>query len=235
MVRSKGPDRQDHHGGTAVTEASSTTSTDQLASELSSALAQMSGVLLSAETVETAVGLVTRLAVSTIPVSVGAGVTLVDARGKRTTAASDPLVERADELQYELDAGPCLTAWRERVAVLIDDVELETRWPQWTAAVAHLGIESVLSVPLLAGEEALGAIKVYAREPGVYDAHAETLMRMFAQQAAILLANTQTVAEVRQLTGQLIEALHTRDAISQAKGVLLAQGVGDDQRAFGVL
>jgi GAF domain-containing protein len=185
--------------------------------------------------VETAVSLVTRLAVATIPVSVGAGVTLVDAHGKRSTAASDALVERADELQYELDDGPCLTAWRERVAVLIDDVELDTRWPEWTAAAGHLGIESVLSVPLVAGGECLGAIKVYAREPGVYDAHAETLMRLFAQQAAILLANTQTVADARELSGHLAQALRSRDVVSQAKGVLLAQGAGDDQRAFGML
>ena len=171
-------------GRTIVTHISSTTnSADHLVSELSGVLAQMGGVLLSAETVETAVSLVTQLAVATIPASVGAGVTLVDAQGKRTTAASDALVERADELQYELDDGPCLTAWRERVAVLIDDVELDTRWPEWTAAVGHLGIESVLSVPLVTGKE------------------------------------------LRKLEGH----------VSQAKGVLLAQGAGDDQRAFGML
>jgi hypothetical protein len=63
-------------------------------SDLTPALARMGGVLLSAQTIGTVLELVTRLAMETIPGSAGAGVTLVDARGKRTTAASDPIVER---------------------------------------------------------------------------------------------------------------------------------------------
>jgi GAF domain-containing protein len=204
-------------------------------SDLGVVLAQMGGVLLSAETVDTAVNLVTRLAAAAIPGSAGAGVTLVDSRGSRTTGASDAMVEEADALQYDLDAGPCLTAWRDRVTVRVDDVEHETRWPQWTAAVADQGVASVLSVPLLAGADCLGAIKVYAREPAAYDAHAEALLSLFAQQAAILLANTQTVANARQLAGQLTEALVTRDLIGQAKGILMAQGAADDHAAFGML
>jgi GAF domain-containing protein len=77
--------------------------------------------------------------------------------------------------------------------------------------------------------------QVYAREPAVYDASAEALLSLFAQQAAILLANTQTVANARQLTGQLTEALANRDLIGQAKGILLAQGAADDHAAFAML
>jgi len=225
----------------AVAEPVPTTSSpedvnsEDVSSDLSVVLAQLGAVLLSAETVDTAMRLVTRLAAATIPGSAGAGVTLIDTRGKRSTAASDALVEEADALQYEFDTGPCLTAWRDQVLVRIDDVDEDTRWPQWTAAVADLGVVSVLSVPLLAGGECLGAIKVYARQAAAYDAHAETLLGLFSQQAAILLANTRTVAEARQLTGQLTTALRNRDLIAQAQGVLLAQGAADEQAAFAML
>ena len=74
-------------------------------------LAPLGGVLLSMETVESAVELVTRLAVEMIPDTVGAGVTLVDDRGQRSTAASNAFVAEVDALQYALDSGPCLTAW----------------------------------------------------------------------------------------------------------------------------
>jgi hypothetical protein len=47
--------------------------------------------------------LVTTLAAETIPATTVAGVTLVDAHGKRSMAASDPLVEPADALQYQFD------------------------------------------------------------------------------------------------------------------------------------
>jgi len=219
-----------------VSDASSeVTGSRELGSELAGVLTQMGGVLLSLETVDTAVRLVTRLAAEAIPGSVGAGVTLVDARGKQTTAATDDLVERADALQYELDAGPCLTAWRDQVVVRIDEVGNDPRWPQWSQAVGSLGVASVLSAPLLAGPDALGAVKVYARRPHAFNTHAEWLLRLFAEQAAILLANTQTLSEARQLTVHLTDALRTRDVIGQAKGILMGRGAADDAAAFAML
>ena len=161
--------------------------------------------------------------------------------GKRTTAASDPLVERADALQYQFDSGPCLTAWRDQVSVRVDDTDSETRWPQWTAAVADLGVRAVLSAPLLTQDAGttqgtgLGAIKVYSGQPDVYDARAEQLLELFAQQAAILLANTQTLSDARRLSAELTQALNNRDIIGQAKGVLIAQGAANDQAAFQML
>ena len=86
-----------------------------LTEELSAVFARVSGLLLSEATVSTAVGLVTSLARGCIPGAAGAGVTLVDERGGRATlGASDPAVEWADSRQYELDEGPCLTAWAQR-------------------------------------------------------------------------------------------------------------------------
>ena len=56
--------------------------------------------------------LVTALAVETLPGTAGAGVTLVDEQGKHTRLASNRLVKQADQLQYEHDADPCISAWR---------------------------------------------------------------------------------------------------------------------------
>jgi GAF domain-containing protein len=207
----------------------------QLAEELGDVLARMGGVLLSVETVDTAVGLVTQLAVETLAGSSGAGVSLVDERGKRSTASSNSLVEQADALQYQFDSGPCLTAWRDRVMVRIDDVNAETRWPEWTASVASLGIVSMLSAPMVAGDTSIGAIKVYSPQAHAYGAPAERVLHLFAEQAAILLANTQTVAEARRTNVQLTEALQTRDLIARAKGILLERGAADDAAAFAVL
>jgi GAF domain-containing protein len=203
--------------------------------ELTAVLAQMGAVVLSAETIDTTVELVTTLAAETIPATTGAGVTLVDARGKRSVAASDPLVERADALQYQFDSGPCLTAWRDQVTVRVDDTGGETRWPLWTAAVAELNLRAMLSAPLITKGTAIGAIKVYSDQPAAYDAPAEHLLELFARQAAILLSNTQALADARRLGAQLSEALNNRDLIAQAKGVLIAQGAANDQAAFAML
>ena len=202
-------------------------SSEQVSNDLASALAQMSQVLLAVQTGDTVVNLVTALAVKTLPGTVGAGVTLVNAQGKHTRAASNALVEQADQLQYTYDAGPCLTAWRDQVPVQIEDIASEGRWPEWTAAVAALGVRSMLSVPMLSARRSMGAIKVYSDQSRAYDTASVTILELFAQQAAVLLSNTQAVSDARQLSTQLTAALEDRDVIGQAIGVLLARGASD--------
>ncbi len=203
--------------------------------DLAWALGQMSGLLLSRETVDTALELVTRLAATATAGTLGAGVTVVDEHGKRSRAASNAAVEEADALQYEFDEGPCLTAWRIRELVRIDDTTTDGRWPRWNEAVSRLGVRSVLSAPLLVGTESIGAMKVYCERPLNYGANDEHVMRLLAGQAAILLANSQSLQEARRLSRQLTEALASRDAIARATGVLLAQGAVSDQDAFATL
>lgn len=207
-----------------------------LADELAAVYARMSGLLLSEETVGTAVRLVTSLATETIPDTVGAGITLMDPDGRPSTrGASGDVVEQADRLQYELDEGPCLTAWRQRRVVRIDDIGQDRRFPRWSQAVQPLGLACSLSIPLVAGDVCVGALKVYGGRPHVYDGQAEHLATMFAAQAAILLANVQSYEQARRVTDQLREALRSRDVIGQAKGILMERERVDDQRAFTLL
>ena len=93
----------------------------------------------------------------------------------------------------------------------------------------------MISAPLLVGEESIGAMKVYCERPMNYDPHDEHVMRLLAAQAAILLANSQSLQEARRLSRQLTEALASRDAIARATGVLLAQGAASEQEAFTTL
>jgi hypothetical protein len=117
---------RERHG---MTESLPRTETPERLQELTAVLAQMGAVVLSAESIETTIELVATLAAATIPHSTGAGVTLVDARGQRSRAATDALVEAADTLQYQVDSGPCLTAWRDQVTVRVDDTAEDERWP----------------------------------------------------------------------------------------------------------
>jgi GAF domain-containing protein len=203
--------------------------------ELAWALSQMAGLVLSRETVDTALQLVTTLAATTMAGTLGAGVTVVDEHGKRSRAASNQAVEEADALQYELDEGPCLAAWRRRELVRIDDAITDGRWPRWNEAASQLGVRSVLSAPLLVGDEPIGAMKVYCERPMNYGPHDEAVMRLLAAQAAILLANAQSLQEARRLSRQLAEALTSRDVIAQATGVLLERGAAGRQDAFATL
>lgn len=208
-----------------------------LATELSAVFARAHGMLLTEDRVENALTLVAALAHETLGSdTVGAGITTLDAEGRRISrAATGEVVARADGLQYELGEGPCLTAWDGRNLVRVDDTEGDARWPRWAAAVAGLGVRSTLSAPLVAGDKALGTIKVYADRACAYDGRSQRLLSMFAVQAAVLLAGVRTVQDARRLTDELRHSLRGRDLVSMAKGVVMAsEQVGEDT-AFAML
>jgi GAF domain-containing protein len=207
-----------------------------LADELAAVFARMSGLLLSDETVASALDLVAALAAETISGSIGAGISLMDEAGGRTTAAATgPVVERADTAQYELGEGPCLTAWAQRMAVRVDDIAADGRWPSWAKVAAGLGLGASLSMPMLASGPALGAIKVYAPHPDVYSPGAERLLRMFAGQAAMLVANLRSHEAARRVSDQMRDAMAGRDVINQAKGYLMARDSVDEHGALAAL
>lgn len=209
---------------------------ESVSDELSAVYARMAGVLLSKETVSTVLALITSMAADTIADSAGAGVTLIDSDGRPTTsAATDPFVERVDALQYELDEGPCLAAWRERTPVRSNDLRVEQRWPTWSPKAASLGVTSVISAPLVSAKHGLGAIKVYSLSPDAYTMGSQETLVRFAEQAAILVSNIQTLQSAQELTERLKNDLRTRDTIAMARGVLVArEGIGTDE-AYRVL
>ncbi len=204
-----------------------------LAEELSRVYARMSGLLLSEETVQTALDLVTSLAVDTVGGAVGAGVTLVDAEGRKTSAAAtSELVAEVDRLQYELDEGPCLAACAQGEIIRMDDLEQDQRWPRWTSTALPLGVRSTLSVPMTSHDRVLGAIKIYGDEAGVFTAASDLLLTRFAAQAAILLANVQTLEHAERLSESLQEALRARNLIATASGILMERHRLSEQQAF---
>jgi GAF domain-containing protein len=209
---------------------------ERTSDELVGAFLRMAGVQLSEETVQTSLDLVCLLAQETIHGTVGAGVTLIRDGKKWTAAYSDgEVVKQADDLQYELDEGPCLSAYRDQRPYRIDSMRAETRWPRWTPAAAALGLGSYISTPLLVPGGALGAIKIYSRRENEYDDRAQRILVLLSEQAAVLLANVVEYSGAKEMTEQLKEALETRDTIGMAKGILMLQeGIGEEA-AFDML
>lgn len=204
--------------------------------ELVAVFATMSGLLLTRESLDDALVLVTSLAVDSVPGAVGAGVSLLAGPGRRTSAAAtDARVEQADALQYELDQGPCLEAWAQQTVMRVEDTLADTRWPRWSRRAAQLGLRSALSAPMHSRGVPLGAIKVYGEEPRVFDARAEGLLVRFAEQAAVLVSNVQAYRNAQQLSEGLKEALEARDTIATAKGILMARDGLQPDAAFQLL
>ena len=201
--------------------------------ELAVVFGRVRGLLLTEETVQHAVDLLAEAARDLIPGATGAGVSLIH-RGQRTsTGATDYLVTRADELQYELSEGPCLSAWSTATPVRADDTTSEDqRWPRWAAAAAAMSVRSCQSVPLIQGRTTIGAMKVYSTEAGAFDEATEKALTRFSVPAAALLSHVQTTETPQQIRSELSAALQTRDRIGMAKGILMAQLGIDDRSAF---
>jgi GAF domain-containing protein len=208
-----------------------------LAEELTAVFARASRMLLTEETVAHALQLITDAAVAAIPGAMGSGVSLMKPSGERLTAASSggEIVSQADGLQFELGEGPCLTAWATGQPVLVSDAAADPRWPGWSAAVASMDIGSVASSPLLTGTTAVGAVKVYARDPDHFDARTIRLLALFAEQAALFVVHAQAREAAAALSQQLQDALFQRDTISVAKGMLMARDNTGEDDAFRTL
>jgi len=79
-------------------------------------------------------------------------------------------------------------------ADLLNDPAFELT-PSTRAAVEAEGYRAVLSVPLLVGERALGALVTYRDDAGPFSSRQVELMQAFAHQAALALENSRLYAE----------------------------------------
>jgi GAF domain-containing protein len=200
---------------------------------LGDVVARTSGRMLADETIRAVLELVTATARQLVPHACGAGVTVADGpSGRTTTAGTDPVVEQADRRQYTLDEGPCLTAWSQRTVVRVDDLLDEPRWPRWAAAASGLGLRSALSAPLIAGDRAVGAMKVYSAVPHAFHPADEQAMSLFAAQAAVLVKAAAAYDQAGDLGDDLRAALHQRQVVDQAIGILMGRDRMSADTAF---
>ena len=206
-----------------------------LTDELAGVFARMSGLLLTEETVTTSLSLLSSLAAETVPGSVGAGVSIIEAGRRTSSGSTDERVRAADSLQYQLDEGPCLAAAALREPVVVADLREDPRWPRWAAAVVPLGLRSALSAPLVAGDTTLGAIKVYADQPRTFDDRSAQLLSLFSAQAALLVANVRTADRATRLSEGMRLAVRDRDLVAMAKGVLMQRHTIDEDAAMRML
>jgi len=177
---------------------------------------------------ETLDGIV-ELAVSMVPGCAAAGISLITRREITTAAATDQAVRLGDEMQYELDEGPCLDAVRSEEVVRSDDVVADSRWPRWGPAVTErLGVRSMLCLQLYTTETKHGALNLYATEPGAFSAADQALAGTFAAVAAAALQAAQTEE-------QLASAVASRTLIGQAQGVIMERYGLSAPNAFSVL
>lgn len=196
---------------------------------------RLADVVFAEQPLDSVLEVVSYDARAAIPHADEVSVTLLDARGFRTGACTHERVKKADDIQYELDEGPCVDSSRENQTFEIELMELEERWPRYTPGAIEAGIGSSVSLPLYGGGGTAGALNVYSWEEKAFDDEDRRVGAEFARRASVLLSNAIAFAEKSELTEQLREAIATREAIGKAIGILMEREGIDDDAAFGML
>jgi signal transduction histidine kinase len=107
-------------------------------------------------------------------------------------------------------------AIRARAPVNVADTDTDPRMTEPGRIVARaVGYRSVVSVPLLRRDEAIGAIGVTRREPGGFTDDEIALLQTFADQAVIAIENARLLTELHARTRDL-------EVASQHKSEFLA-------------
>jgi GAF domain-containing protein len=158
-----------------------------------------------------------------------AGVHLLVGKRIETAASTDPVIEKADELQNELGEGPCLEVLRTKEDYyVIHDTATDKRWPQFAPLAADLGLHSILAVRLFTGRQTYGALNLYAHDVRNFSRDDTELAMLFGQHASLALATA------RREEGLKI-AVDARHLIGQAQGMLMERYGLNAEQSFAVL
>jgi signal transduction protein with GAF and PtsI domain len=101
-------------------------------------------------------------------------------------------------------------------AISVYDVREEKRYYYRDLAVKE-NLTSMLAVPMIVKEKAIGIINIYTKEPHSFTEEEIDVLQMVANQAAVAVENTKLMDEALKAK----EALESRKLIERAKGILM--------------
>jgi hypothetical protein len=186
-----------------------------------------------ADDLDQTLGRIVAAAVDTVPGADQGSISIIRGRRIESRHATQDDIRKLDELQNDLEDGPCVSAIEEppeRGALLAEDLagaDAE-RWPLFAPRVVDAGYRAMASVSLSTARGTRAALNLYAHAPSSFDAYSCHVAELFAIQAAVLLFGASRAE-------QLQHAVDTRDVIGQAKGILMERFVLDDPSAFALL
>ena len=147
-------------------------------------------------------------------------------------AGPDHYVTKIAAIVAEVGESPALDALRSGEVTIVEDLLIETRWPEYAARVSAVTrLRSIMVFPLQLGEQVLGVLPFYDVSPGFFDAAHRDVAEVYADYAAVALAR----AEAAERAGNLALAVASNRIIGQAIGILMTRYGLRDCDAFDVL
>ena len=147
----------------------------------------------------------------------GAGVMIGEEEGVRFVHADPALFVRVEVLQETLQSGPCSDCMRGEGAIVVDDITLDDRWPEFRAAWLGAGVGALIAMPLLARGGAWGALDIYRSEARPWTQEEVEVVSLFAGIAAayLVMAADRDAAHVAHRS---LERAATHDELTGLPG-----------------
>lgn len=160
----------------------------------------------------------------------GAGIMLMAGRVHQATAyATDPVIQRLEDLQNSAGEGPCLDAYNVGRPVHAPDLADSgaRRWPLLAPAALQAGMRALFAFPLSLDDTCVGALDLYRDHPGPLLESEVTDARLLAAMATREVLAMQQQAVPGSLPAEIGDLSGDRIAIAQATGMTSARlGVG---------
>jgi diguanylate cyclase (GGDEF)-like protein len=151
--------------------------------------------------------------VEILPIT-GAGVTLISAvTDPRYVAASDGSALLYEQLQSDLNEGPCLVASETGEALSVPDLRQNRRFEQFGPRALSAGLMAVFTFPLRRADNCLGALDLYSDHPGPLAGDDLAAAQTLADVTAAYLVNAQTRADLEEASARSHEDA-LRDALT---------------------
>jgi hypothetical protein len=176
---------------------------------------------VDSDLIDGALRLVVELAHDTVGGADGVSVSLRRHGVLSTVAASNQTVLEMDAQQYATGEGPCVEASIEGRRYLTESLEHEERWPEFTPRARALGINAILSTPLLTQKRPVGALNIYSRTTSAFAARDQKLAAKFAAEASTILTDSGVDLSDEERSERIQKALRSRELIAQAQGVIM--------------
>src|SRR4051812_10386233 len=151
-----------------------------------------------------------------------AGLLLDDQKGNLALIASSSQETRLLELfVLQNNEGPCLDCVRTGTAVTSGDLGKESaRWPLFVPAAQRAGFHAVAAVPMRLRDQIIGSLSLFMDTTGEVHPSDQRVAQALADVATIGILQQRSLHRSHVLSEQLQNALTSRIAIEQAKGVL---------------
>jgi anti-anti-sigma factor len=198
-------------------------------------LRRVAGMPTDPDVVDGALSLVVELALTSIGDADGVSVSLLRHGVLSTVAASDQTIMAMDADQYATSEGPCVDASVRGHWFHAESLDTETRWPAFTPRARALGIKAILSSPLRAFDQPVGALNIYSRTASTFKVKDQQAAATFAARASVILSDAHVDVSDQKMAIRFQEALRNREVLSLAKGIIMERQGVDEEAAFSAL